>query len=175
MGYKAWYGNPIWDFKRTTILFAKLTSRSWPKTSSSRADLAKIACVHGWRLITCTHGCRQVQKHTNVKLTSQARIMTNGMGIVHDILSQPRDFLRWWPPILANNEQVQGWFGPNCMYAWLQTPAEALQSQHWFIRKVYKAWDGNRALCFHQNTQFPAKLTPKFGQKWPIPGLLWPK
>ena len=50
------------------------------------------------------------------------------------------------------------------MYAWLQTAAEVLQSQHWFIRKVYKAWDGNIAWPFHPNTPFTAKLTPKFGQ-----------
>ena len=62
------------------------------------------------------------------------------------------------------NEHLQDWFGPNCIYAWLQTAAEALQSQHWFIRKVCKAWDGNRAWFFHPNTQFTAKLTPNLAK-----------
>ena len=30
-------------------------------------------------------------------------------------------------------------------------------------------------MTFHPNTPFTAKLTPKFGQKWTIWGLLWPK
>ena len=47
-----------------------------PKVTNSRATLAQITCVDGRR---------QLQKRFKVKLGSQARIMTTGMGIVHDI------------------------------------------------------------------------------------------
>ena len=86
------------------------------------------------------------------------------MGIVHVILSQPQHFLPSWPPVLAKNEQLQGWFGPNHIYAWLQTAAETLQSQKWFMRKVYRALDGNCTWLLYPKTPFTAKLTPKFGQ-----------
>ena len=175
----------------------------------------------------------------SVKMSSQTLIIKPGMGIAHAILSQPQHFLPTWPPVLAKNKQLQGWFGPNNMYVWLQTAAEVFQSQNWFTnvdyykawdgnctchfkptitfsakltshfclknkkllgwfgqncmyawlqtdvkahqnqhcfkRKVYKAWDGNRPQFFHPNTSFTAELTPKFIQSSTIIGLLWPK
>ena len=98
-------------------------------------------------------------------------ITTTCMGIVHVILSQPQHFLPSWPPVLAKDKQLQCWFGPNHMYAWLQTAAEALQSYYWFMREVYKAWDVNSAWIFHPNTPFTAKPTLKVGHKWPNLGL----
>ena len=64
----------------------------WPKVPNSRATLTQITRVHG---------CRQLQKYSNVKIGSQARIMTTGMGIIHGITSQPQHFLPSWSPILA--------------------------------------------------------------------------
>ena len=125
--------------------------------------------------ITCTHACRQLKKHSKVKICSQARIMMTEMGTVHSILSQPQHFLPSWPLILAKKEQLQGWFGANDTCKWLQTAAEVLQSQNWFMIKVYKAWDGNRTWIFIPNTPFSANPAPKFGQKWTVWGLLWPK
>ena len=97
------------------------------------------------------------------------------MGIVHGVLSQPQDFLPSWALVLTKNEQLQGWFGPNDMCIWLQIAAEAFQSPNWFMSKVYKAWDGYRIHIFHPNTLFSAQPTPKFGQKWTVWGLHWPK
>ena len=114
--------------------------------------------------ITCLYGCRQLQKHSKVKMGSQERIMTTGMGIVHGILSQPQHFLPSWLPLLAKNEQLHGWFGPNDMCKWLQIAAEAFQSQNRFMSKVYKVWDGNCTWFLHSNTPFSTKPTPKI---WP--------
>ena len=101
--------------------------------------------------------------------------MTTGMGIVHGILSQLQHFLPSWPPMLAKNKQLQGWFGPNDMFRWLEIAAEALQSQNWFMSNIHKTWHGNRTRLFHPDTPFSTKLTPKFGQKWTVCRLLWPK
>ena len=101
--------------------------------------------------------------------------MTTGMGIAHGIFSQPQHLIPSWPPILAKNKQLQGWFGPNDMCKWFQIASEALQSQNGFITKVCKGWDGNCTWIFHQNTPLSAKLTPKFDQKRTIWWLLWAK
>ena len=61
-------------------------------------------------------------------------------------------------PILAKNEQLQGWFGPNDMCKWLQIAAKALQSRNWFISKVYKVWDGNHT--FIQKYHLLSSRTP---------------
>ena len=142
-------------FSSKHSIYGQADPQIWPKMINSGATLAQI---------TCTHDCSQLQKHAKVKITSQARIMRNGMGIVHGILSQPQNFLPSWPPILAKNKQVQSWFGPHCMYVWLHFAAEALQSQNEFTSKVYKAQDRNCTWIFYPNTPFSAKLTPKFGK-----------
>ena len=153
-------------FSSKHTIYCQTDPQIWPKMTNSGATLAQI---------TFAHCCRQLQKYSKVKIASQVRIMTTGMGIVHNILSQPQHFLPIWPPFLAKNEQLYGWFGPNDMYIWLEIAEEALQSQNRFMSKVYKAWDGNPILIFHSNTLFSAKPTLKFGQKRTVWGLLWPK
>ena len=80
--------------------------------------------------ITYVNDCRLVQKHSKVRMSSQILIIKPGMGIVHLILRQPQIFLPTRPLVLAKNEQLQGGFDPKHIYAWLQTAAEALQSQN---------------------------------------------
>ena len=86
------------------------------------------------------------------------------MGIVHGILSQPQHFLPSWPPMLTKNKQLQGWFGPNDIWKWLQIVAEAFQSLNWFMSKVYKAWDGNYTLPFSSKDTIECQANP---QIWP--------
>ena len=153
-------------FSSKHTIYCQADPQICPKMTKSRPILDQI---------TLAHGCRQLQKHSKVKIGSQVRIMTTGMGIVHGIMSQPQHFTPTWPPILAKNEQLQGWFGPNDTCEWLKIAAEAFQSQNEFMSKVYKAWDWNCTWLFHPNTPFSAKRTLKFGQKRTVWGLLWPK
>ena len=72
----------IFSSKRT--IYGQPDAQIWPKMTHSGATLAQITCAHGYR---------QLQKHSKVKIGSQERIMTTGMGIVNGILSQPQHFL----------------------------------------------------------------------------------
>ena len=162
--YKAWDGNHIWVFH----LNMSVTVSSWPP------NLAKHGKLWGYSdQKTYTHGCIQPKDHFKV-IFQQARIMMNGMGIVHGILSQPQHFLQANPQFWPKTTSSTAFLGPNDMCKWLQIAEEAFQSPYWFMSKVYKAWDGNCTWYFHPNIPFSAKLTPKF-QKRPIGWLLWPK
>ena len=118
--YKTWDGNCIWPFDPKTPFTPMLTPKFGQKWTVLGATLAQI---------TYGHNCRLLQKHSKVKFGSQTRIIKPGMGIIHGILSQPQHFLPIWPPVLVKNKQLQGWFGPNHMCAWLKTDAEP-QPQH---------------------------------------------
>ena len=147
-------------------IYCQANPQIWPKINDFGATLAQI---------TCARDCRQLQNHYSVKTGSQARIINADVGILHDIVIQPQHFLPSWPPVLAKNEQLQGWVSPNHMCAWLQTSAWALQRQNWLTSKVDKAQDGNRTWYFCPNTPFTAKMAPTFGKKRTVWGLVWPK
>ena len=153
-GLKSLGWEPWMVFSSKHTIYCQADPQIWPDMTNFGTSLAQI---------TCAHGCRQLQKHSKVKIGSQARTMATGMGIAHGIWSQLQH-LPSWPPILAKNELLQGWFGPNNMCKWLKIATEAFQSQNWFISKVYKAWDGNRTWLFYPNTPCSAKSTPNFGQ-----------
>ena len=78
------------------------------------------------------------------------------------------------PQFLAKNKHLQGWFGPNHIYAWLQTAAEALQSRNWCMRGVCKYWDGNHTWIFHPNTPYTQADPQKFRTRTML-GTIWPK
>ena len=138
----------------------------WPKRSSSRADLAQIACTHGWGLL---------QKHSKVKIGSWERSTKPGMGIVYVFFIQRHHLVPSRHPNSAKNDQFWGYCAPNKMYTWFQTAAEVFQSQNWFTSKNHDNWDGNRTWNFELTTTFFAKLTPSFGQRRTAPGLIWSK
>ena len=98
-----------------------MTPSFWPKTSSSRADLTQIACMHG---------CRLLQKPSKVKIGSRERSRKSGMGIIHAFFIQTHHLLPSWTPNLAQNDQIWGYSGPNNMCTLLQTAEEAFQSQN---------------------------------------------
>ena len=127
-------GESYMAFSSKHIIYCQADPQTWPKTDSLGATLAQITCLHDWWLL---------QKHSKVKTGSQAKIITPGTGIILGVFSQSQHFLSRWPPILAKNEQLHDWFGPNGMYKWLQMATEAVQSQNGFMSKIYKSWDGN--------------------------------
>ena len=60
-------------------IFCQADPQFWPKTSSFRAVLAQIACIHG---------CRLLQKYSKVKISWWERSIKPGMGIVNDFSSK---------------------------------------------------------------------------------------
>ena len=77
-------------FSSKHTIYGQADLKIWLKMTNSGATLAKI---------TRLYGCRQLQKHSKVKIGSQSRIMTTGMGILHGMLRQPQHFLPSWPLI----------------------------------------------------------------------------
>ena len=152
-------------FSSKDTIYCQADSQLWPKMTNSGATLAQIICAHG---------CRHLQKHSKVKFGSQAKIMMTGIWMEHGVLSQPQHSLPSWPPILAQNKHIQGWFGPNDMCKWLENAAEAFQSQNWFMSKVNKPCDENRTWPFHSNKPFGAKLPSNLAKNGQFDGFSGP-
>ena len=126
-----------------------------PKTNNLGATPAQITYGDDFILL---------QKHSNLKHGSQARILKTGTEIVHGILSQLQLFLPNFTPNFDKKLAAPGLSWPTSHMCMAQIAVDALQSQNWFMRKVHKAWDESRTWSFHPNTSFAVKLTPNFVQ-----------
>ena len=71
-------------FSSKHTIYCQADPQICPKMTKSRPILDQI---------TLAHGCRQLQKHSKVKIGSQVRIMTTGMGIVHGFFIQTHHLL----------------------------------------------------------------------------------
>ena len=107
----------------------------WWQMDYCVAVMAQNICVYGWRLVL-----HQFKFNTS----SLSRFMKPGIGIINGFLLQPHHFLWNKSPFWRKMNSFCDCSGPKYMCVWLFTKILLLQGQHWLIRKVHEAWEGNR-------------------------------